>query len=112
MFCFSCKYIPQSPVKECVDSILQFHPNEKILICDSDSPVKDYYKNLLSDNITFFDAKNQRRPFGALLESYKKYPNEENYILIHDTASLTSSIEEFIKNDSPITSFLYARLLS
>jgi hypothetical protein len=98
----------KSKISETIESIKFFHPNEKIVICDSDSPVKGYEKNYITDNVEFFNAKNNRRPFGALLETYKKYPNEDNYILIHDTTSLLSNIDNFIKNDSLITSFLFA----
>lgn len=98
----------KSNISETIQSIKLFHPNEKIVICDSNSPIKGYHKNYVSENVEFFDAKNNRRPFGALLETYKKYPDESNYILIHDTTSLLSNIDKFIENDSLITSFLFA----
>lgn len=97
-----------SRIDETISSIQKFHPNEKIVICDSDSPIKDYQNNISGENVLFFDSKNKRRPFGALLETYKKYPNEEHYILIHDTVSLNSSISDFFLNDSQITSLLFA----
>ena len=57
-------------------------------------------------HVIFFDAKNKRRPVGALLETYKEFPNEENYILIHDTASLLSNIGQFFNNGSLMTAFV------
>ena len=44
MFIMSCKYVSHSPVKKSVDSILKHHPNEKIVIVDSQSDNHDYHK--------------------------------------------------------------------
>ena len=44
MFCFSCKNTNNSLLDRCIDSILEYHPNDKILIIDSDSEDKSYYK--------------------------------------------------------------------
>ena len=73
-----------SNVHDTIQSIQKFHPGEKIVVCDADSPIKNYTENYKDKNVIFFDAKNKRRPVGALLETYKEFPNEENYILIHD----------------------------
>ena len=96
----------KSIINETIETITKFHPNEKVVIVDSDSPTKDYANDLISDKVEFFDAKNRRRPIGALLEAYKKYPNESYYVLMHDTSALTSSIQKFIDQDSEIISFI------
>jgi len=108
MFCFSCKYIPQSPIKECVDSITQFHPNEKIVIVDSQSEDKSYY-DLFSeyDNIDILDDCNPYRVPGALWETYKKYPNEPYYIFIQDSVILKKSLEKYLHSDNKFISFMY-----
>ena len=61
MFVFSCKYVPNSPVRDTVDAILKYHPDEKITIVDSDSDDKSYYDffsdydniDICSNNIAF-----------------------------------------------------------
>jgi hypothetical protein len=107
MFCFSCKYIPESPVKECVDSILRFHPNEKILIADSYSDDMSYF-DLFSEykNIEIF-KKNDNRQMGALWESYRRYPSEPYYILIQDTFILKKSLSEHMNSNDEFLAFMY-----
>lgn len=106
MFIISCYYDSQkSIIGETISSIRKFHPNEKVVICDSDSPDKTYAEKYISDSVEFFDAKNKRRPIGALLETYKKYPEEEYYILIHDSSALMSSIQNFIESKEQLVAF-------
>lgn len=108
MFCFSCKYIPQSPVKECVSSILKFHPEEKIVIADSQSEDKSYY-DFFSDNqnIDILDNINFNRVPGALLETYKKYPNEPYYVFLQDSVVLKKSLDQYLKSKDEFVSFMY-----
>lgn len=108
MFCFSCKYIPQSPVKECVNSILKFHPDEKIVIADSQSEDKSYY-NFFSNNqnVDILDDINFNRVPGALLETYKKYPNEPYYVFLQDSVVLKKSLEKYLKSEDKFISFMY-----
>lgn len=107
MFCLSCKYIPESPIKECIDSIINFYPNEKILIADSCSVDTSYF-NWFSDykNVEIFE-NNQNRQVGALWESYKRYPNEPYYIFIQDTFILKKSLDEYIQSDDAFFTFMY-----
>jgi len=107
MFVIPCYYdAAKSRIHDTIRSIQKFHPGEKIVICDSDSPVKDYVQNYKDENVIFFDAENRRRPLGALLETYKEFPEEDNYVLMHDTSDLLSSIDEFLTNDSLMTAFV------
>lgn len=95
-----------SNVHDTIQSIQKFHPGEKIVVCDADSPNKTYTENYKDTNVIFFDAKNKRRPVGALLETYKEFPDEDNYVLIHDTADLLSNISNFFNNGSLMTAFV------
>lgn len=108
MFCFSCKYISESPVKECVDSIIKFHPNEKIIIVDSQSEDKSYY-DFFSDcgNVDILDNCNPYRVPGALWETYKKYPNESYYVFIQDSVILKKSLDQYLQSDDKFISFMY-----
>lgn len=107
MFCFSCKYIPESPVEECVESIVNFHPNEKILIADSQSDDLSYFFKMRKyDNVEIF-VENKSRSVGALWEAYKRYPNEPYYILIQDTVVLKKSLDEYINSQDLFITFIY-----
>ena len=46
MFVVPCKYIEQSTIRECVDSILKYHPEEKVMIVDSFSENDSYLKQI------------------------------------------------------------------
>ena len=77
MFIISCYYDNQkSIIGETISSIRKFHPNEKIVICDSDSPDKTNEEKYIFVFVEFFNAKIKRRPIEALLETYKKYQNK------------------------------------
>lgn len=101
MFCFSCKYFNGSPVKQTVDSILIHHPDEKIVIVDSMSDDKSYYKFFSNyDNVDILDNCNPHRVPGAFYQTIKHYPNEPYYINLQDCVLIKKSWQEFI--DSPV----------
>ena len=79
MFYFSFKYNPRSLIKECVDSVLKFHPNDKIVIIDSESEDKSYYEQY-SDykNVIILDGINKTRQVGSFEIVYDHFPNEED----------------------------------
>jgi len=108
MFCFSCKYISESPIKECVDSILEFHPDEKIVIVDSQSEDKSYY-DIFSNysEVDILDNVNNYRIPGALHQTYKKYPNESHYVLIQDSIIFKKSIDSYLTSSDQFVSFMY-----
>lgn len=106
MFIVATYYDEQKSIlDETISSIRKFHPIEKIVICDSDSPNKEYAAKYVSEYVEFFDAKNKRRPIGALLETYKKYPDEPYYVLMHDSSALMSNIQKFIDSESEMVAF-------
>lgn len=108
MFIISSYYQPgKTIIDETINSIKLFHPKERVIICDSNSPSKNYANHLLSDKVEFFDASNLRRPIGALLETYLKYPNEDYYVLMHDSSCLIADIEEFLSYESEMVTFFY-----
>lgn len=107
MFCLSCKYIPESPVKECVDAITYFYPNEKILIADSCSDNTSYFQWFSQyENVEIFE-NNQNRQVGSLWEAYRRYPEESHYIFLQDTFILKKSLDEYIQSDDDLISFMY-----
>lgn len=99
MFVLPCKYTKESPIKQCVDSIIQHHPKEKIMIVDSFSD-DDSYLNLFKEyiNVEIFDQKNNQYPVGALFKVMRDCPNEDNYVLIHDTLKFNSSIDSYLND--------------
>jgi len=104
MFVIPCKYDYRSPILESVKSIQKFHPDQKILIVDSGSEDKSYYKKV---EVEILDVSNSYRLLGALSQAYKKYPNESYYILIHDSVCLKQSIQQFIEDTDMIRVFMH-----
>jgi hypothetical protein len=100
MFIIPCKYTDVSPIFECVNSIIRFHPNEKILIVDSYSDDDSYLINFNQyENVIVSKFKNKHYEFGALYYAYEEFPNEKYYALIHDSIILKRDWSEFINND-------------
>ena len=66
MFVIPCKYNSNFPfVIELVESIRKFHPNEKIVVIDSDSNDKTYFSILSEYDVIIEDAKNSNWMIGA-----------------------------------------------
>lgn len=108
MFTLSCKYIQQSPILECINSIKKYHPNEKIIIVDSKSEDKSYFDFFKDDSqIIIFDEKNEYRQPGSFEIIYTTFPNESYYVMIHDSMILKKSIQKFLDSPSEFYSFLY-----
>jgi len=108
MFCLSCYYAPQSPIVRCVESILKFHPNETVVIVDSNSPDKSYFDSFKdNDQVVILEDVNQYRHPGTFKTVYEYYPNESHYVMIHDSIVFKKSIQEFLDSDNEFYSFLY-----
>ena len=90
MFVVPCKYIEQSTIRECVDSILKYHPEEKVMIVDSFSEDDSYLKQFKDyERVDIFDQKNSEYPPGALIKVLKSC-DEKSYTLIHDSTVMLS----------------------
>jgi len=108
MFIMSCKYVSHSPVKKSVDSILKHHPNEKIVIVDSQSDNHDYHKFFSNyDTVEVLYDINKYRTPGAFYEACKRYPDEPYYVNIQDSVMIKKPLHEFINNDDEFTAFGY-----
>jgi len=114
MFVIPCKFtqhhssLEESYVARSIASIRVFHPNEKILIVDSDSEDTTYLKRLGEiSNVIADPAENRNYIDGALWYAYNKYPNEEWYCLLQDTITLKHSFDEFINGESLFYSLMW-----
>lgn len=100
MFVIPCKYVENSPIFNTVESILKFHPTEKILIVDSYSDNDSYLKHFDKyENVIISKFKNKHYECGALYYAYEEFPNENYYALIHDSIILKRDWNEFLHND-------------
>lgn len=108
MFIVPCKYIEgKSLIRECIQSIKQHHPEELIVVVDSNSDDKSYFDYLDKiPNVVICDKKNRHYIIGALWQAYEMFPDEHHYILIHDTIIIKKPLDNFLNNEETY-SFLY-----
>jgi hypothetical protein len=93
-------------VFDCVSSILKHHPDDDILIVDSDSPDRSYFelKNI-NDHVNIFDIANKNYDAGAYWRGFKAFPDYDFYYLIHDSVKLNTNISHV--SAKPFTSMRY-----
>lgn len=108
MFGFSYNYSQNSLINQCVDSILKYHPDDKIVITDSQSENKSYYKQYIDcENIIILDNINKNRQVGSFEIIYDHFPNELYYVMIHDSLFFKKSIQKFLDSSEEFISFMY-----
>lgn len=108
MFGFSCNYSQNSLINQCVGSILKYHPDDKIVITDSQSENKSYYKQYIDcENIIILDNINKNRQVGSFEIIYDHFPNESYYVMIHDSLFFKKSIQKFLDSSEEFISFMY-----
>jgi len=82
-------------LKPCIEALVKYHPNDKIVIVDSDSEWRyfDEVKKIKS-NIIIEDIKNKDYVAGAWFHLLEKYPNEDMYVLLQDSSRIVRNLEE------------------
>lgn len=100
LYVIPCKIITLNHLdylKKCVKSISDLMENDdKILIVDSDSKIKDHF-NISSEKIIVADIKNKNYEAGALLYAYKNF-DFKRFLLIHDSCELKENIKKLDGN--------------
>lgn len=100
LFMAACKHNPDNPlVQRLVKSIKEFQPNDDIFIMDSCSPYRGYLEDLRIQEGVFTAEGNVHYVEGALWAGFHLYPDYDYYFILHDSAFLTASIDEFVGPD-------------
>lgn len=98
IFIISCFYNgSNNSIFKCIDSILKFYKNPKIVVVDSDSSDKNYFKKLVEKKITILNVKNKNYDTGAYWIGYKKYPDYKFYYFLHDSIFLKKNLSFYEK---------------
>jgi hypothetical protein len=92
-------------VIDCVESILKYHPDDDIIIVDSDSDDLSYVSKLKSKIKKINLIKNKNFMDGAIWYTYENYTNYTNYAFLQDSTELLTNID--FAFDSDITSVQY-----
>lgn len=88
-----------SSIFKCIDSILKFYNNPKIVVVDSDSPDKSYFKKLIKKKVTVLDVRNKNYDTGAYWIGFKHFPDYKFYYLLHDSIFLKKNLSFYEKFD-------------
>ena len=105
MFVIPCKFNPEFPfVVELVDGIRKYHPTEEIVVVDSASEDKSYFKILEGYDVIIEDINNIHWMVGAYWHVFKKYKRDYYYFL-HDSMKVKGSMGEYKKNDLTILAY-------
>jgi hypothetical protein len=106
MFVIPCKFEKTNPIiYQCVERIKKFHPNERILIVDSNSSDKSYYS---ISNVTIADISNENYGTNAFYYAFKNFPEEKFFYCIYDSLLLNNSLESFKKNSLTVVRHFYS----
>lgn len=100
MFVIPCKYTPQSNhILSLVPQIREHHPDEKIVVVDSDSVDKSYFDEVRKHGAIVEDISNKHWMVGAYWYAFKKYPNEDFYFFLHDSTRVKGNTDHLKEKD-------------
>jgi hypothetical protein len=106
MFVIPCKYNPSFPfVIQLVEDIRKYHPDEKIVVVDSDSEDKSYFETLVKYDVIIEDVSNKNWMIGAYWHAFNKFPDEEFYFFMHDSMRVKANLD-FLKEED-LTTVMY-----
>lgn len=101
MFIIPCKFDKNNPIIfECVEKIRQTHPHERIVVVDSDSDDKGYFKDL--GGVTIYSIDNRNYATNAYYSVWKDYPDEGYYFCIQDSLLVNQSLSH-LKDQTLVT---------
>jgi len=122
MFVIPCKYQFTSNIIELVVNINKFHPDEKIMIADSNSKDHSYFLKInqkVKGNNLYLCHGNNHYCDSAIWEAYFRFKDEQFFFLLHDSMMVYKNMDVFknyeftssnwleIKKDMPINTRLY-----
>lgn len=106
MFVIPCKFnLKWNYILNLVPEIRKFHPNEKIVVVDSDSDDKSYFDEIKKHGVEIEDIANKNWYVGAHWHCYKKWPNEDFYYFMHDSMHVKGNMDYLKIN--PLTILYY-----
>ena len=109
MFVIACRYSDKNNyVLQLVDDIVQFHPDEEVVVVDSDSEDKSYFDILSKyDNVIIEDIQNKNWMVGAYWHAFKKY-KRPFYYMLHDSMRVKENLD-YLKEKDLTTLYYFNR---
>lgn len=110
LFVIACYFNGQNDfIYNCVRSIKENHPESPILIVDSNSPDKSYFKLNQLENVEIADIGNQNYDTGAYWYAYKNKPNYDSYIFLQDSIYIKKPLYQYLSNSLTSIRFFISR---
>tara|TARA_R110002020_G_scaffold83295_1_gene206433 strand:- start:70 stop:780 length:711 start_codon:yes stop_codon:yes gene_type:complete len=93
IFVVPCRFNPAHPtILDCVQSIRKYHPDDSIVVVDSNSPDKSYFDKIRHiDNLSIEDCQNVNYVHGAFWKVANRHESDHYYVL-HDSMVLKANI--------------------
>ena len=105
MFIIPCKYSEKhNYIISLVENIRKFHLDEEIVVVDSNSDDKSYFKEIEKYNVIIEDIGNKNYHAGAYWYCFEKY-NRDFYYFMHDSMIVNQNLD-YLKNKE-LTVFAY-----
>jgi hypothetical protein len=102
VFVIPCKYNNNfNFIVDLCKDIRSYHSNEEIVVIDSGSDNKDYFKLIESYNVIIEDINNKNWMIGAYWYAFKKY-DRNFYYFLHDSMKVKGSLDSFKEKDLTI----------
>jgi hypothetical protein len=112
MFVITCKFNPDYPfILQLVKDIREYHPNEKVVVIDSNSTDKTYFKLLEEFQVIVEDIDNENWMIGGYWHAFKKYPHEDYYFFLHDSMRIKGNLD-YLKINPLVTLCHFDRSIS
>ena len=112
MFVIACRYSEQhNYILQLVEDIVEFHPDEEIVVVDSDSLDKSYFDILSKyENVIIEDIQNKNYCVGAYWHAFKKY-KRPFYYMLHDSMIVKGNLD-YLKEKDLTTLYHFNRNIS
>ena len=99
LFVISCYFDGSNDsIIKCTKSIIQNYNKPNIVVVDSNSPDKSYFKKLDHKHIQIMDIGNKNYDTGAYWAAFKNFTNYENYYFLQDSIRIKKNLSSFEKN--------------
>ena len=106
LFVIACYYDgSNNSIFDCVNSIQKYYKSPQIVVIDSNSPDKSYFKKLKQKKVIIYNAKNKNYDTGAYWYAYKKFKKANFFYFLQDSVIFKKSLFKYEKKD--LTTFRY-----
>ena len=105
MIVIPCRNTGNRYVVDCIRSIRESGNEDLICVVDSNSPDKEYFKEVEQYGAIVEDIDNTHHIDGAIWYCYEKYTDVDFFYIIHDIMIINKNLTPITKNDLTVFSY-------